>query len=341
MAEAAIANGPAGVLIETRDLVKHFPVKGAFGGAKGRVVRAVDGVSISVASGRTLGLVGESGCGKSTLGRLILRLIEPTSGSILFEGRDITKTRGGALRGLRARMQIVFQDPQSSLDPRARIGASVAEPLEIYGLGTRRERRERAKGLLSRVGIPAESYLRFPHEFSGGQKQRIGIARALALSPRLIVLDEPVSALDVSIRAQVINLLMDLQRELELAYVFISHDLAVVRHTSHEVAVMYLGQICEHAARDAIFDDPLHPYTLALLAAVPIPDPNARRERIILAGDVPSPIDPPTGCRFHTRCPIAQFPICSEKVPPLEVKRRGAAGEPDRTASCHFVDARA
>jgi oligopeptide/dipeptide ABC transporter ATP-binding protein len=338
---AAIASEPAGALIETRGLVKHFPVRGTFGGAKGRVVRAVDGVSVSVASGRTLGLVGESGCGKSTLGRLILRLIEPTSGSILFEGRDITRVKGGSLRSLRERMQIVFQDPQSSLDPRARIGTSVAEPLEVYALGGRAERRERAKSLLARVGIPAESYLRFPHEFSGGQKQRIGIARALALSPKLIVLDEPVSALDVSIRAQVINLLMDIQRELSLAYLFISHDLAVVRHTSHEVAVMYLGQICEHGTRDAIFDDPLHPYTLALLSAVPIPDPNVRRERIILAGDVPSPIDPPTGCRFHTRCPVARFPICREKVPPLEVKRRGAAGEPDRVASCHFVDARA
>jgi oligopeptide/dipeptide ABC transporter ATP-binding protein len=302
-------------LVEVKDLVKHFPVKrGLFSRVVG-AVRAVDGVSFSIENGRTLGLVGESGCGKTTVGRTLLRLLEPTSGEIRFNGEDLRSMPSGALRAMRRHLQIIFQDPYSSLNPRMTVGAIVEEGMTIHGLGSKSQRVEKVKALLAKVGLMPEHINRYPHEFSGGQRQRIGIARALAVEPRFIVCDEAVSALDVSIQAQIVNLLMDLKRELGLSYLFISHDLSVVEHISDEVAVMYLGEIVERAPTEELFRNPKHPYTQALLSAVPTPDPERKRQRIVLPGDVPSPMHPPSGCRFHPRCPKA-MPECQVRVPP-------------------------
>jgi peptide/nickel transport system ATP-binding protein len=308
-------------LLEVRGLTKHFPVRGGvFMRTRGHV-HAVDDVSFSVAPGETLGLVGESGCGKSTVGKAVLRLIQPTAGQVLFEGRDVTKMDRATLRGWRREAQIVFQDPYESLNARHSVGRILEEPFVIHRVGTPAERRRRVSALLERVGLPTSAANRFPHEFSGGQRQRIGIARAIALEPKLIVCDEAVSALDVSIQSQILNLLLDLQRDMNLALVFIAHDLAVVRHVSDRVAVMYLGRIVETASAEAIFHDARHPYTQALLSAIPEPDParrDARRAgRIVLSGEVPSPIAPPSGCAFRTRCRHARNE-CASAVPPLE-----------------------
>ena len=287
-------------LISVRGLVKHFPVEGS-----DDVVRAVDGVSFDIYAGETLGLVGESGCGKSTVGRCLLRLIEPTAGEVIFEGQDVLSLDKKRMRALRREMQIIFQDPYASLNPRMKVGDIIAEPLVIHNQGTKSERRDRVASLLRRVGLDPAYMNRYAHEFSGGQRQRIGVARTLALQPKLIVADEPVSALDVSVQAQVVNLLQELQDEFKLTYLFISHGLAVVEHISTRVAVMYLGRIVEIADAAELYARPLHPYTQALLSAIPIPDPRQKRNRIILQGDVPTPINPPSGCRFRTRCPLA------------------------------------
>ena len=318
-------------LLEVTDLVKHFPIKsGIVVDREVARVRAVDGVSLTLNEGETLGLVGESGCGKSTLCRAILQLTTPTSGSVRFAGQELVGMSRRDLRAMRRQMQMIFQDPFASLNPRKRVGQIIGDSIELHGLARGSELKRRVQDLLDRVGLQAEHYNRFPHEFSGGQRQRIGIARALALQPKLIVADEPVSALDVSVQAQIINLLEDVQDEFGLSYLFVAHDLGVVRHVSDRVAVMYLGKIVEDSGADALYEKPIHPYTEALLAAVPIPDPerNAARERLVLEGDVPSPIDPPPGCHFHTRCPWATE-VCTTDEPALV--EHGSA----HLAACH------
>ncbi|HYN70030.1 MAG TPA: oligopeptide/dipeptide ABC transporter ATP-binding protein [Candidatus Eisenbacteria bacterium] len=335
-APAATPAGEAGKpLVEVRGLVKHFPIHGGVLQRTVNVVQAVDGVSFDIRRGETLGLVGESGCGKTTVGRLLLRLIEPTAGTITFDGRDISGLSGGALKPYRRRMQIIFQDPYASLDPRTPIADSIGEGLRIHGVGTSAERREKVRRMMDLVGLQPYHARRYPHEFSGGQRQRIGIARALVLEPDLVVCDEPVSALDVSIQAQVLNLLKSLQGELGLTYLFIAHNMGVVEHISDRVAVMYLGKVAEVAERRDLFRDAQHPYTQALLSAIPIPDPELRRRRIILKGDVPSPVNPPSGCRFNPRCQLrAELggpEICARQEPALI-----AIGGTEHAVACHF-----
>jgi oligopeptide/dipeptide ABC transporter ATP-binding protein len=331
--EARVRAGEPGgqPLLEARHVVKHFPIKsGLLFDRTVDHVHAVDDVSFTLSAGETLGLVGESGCGKSTLCRTVLRLEEPTSGEVLFEGRDITQLPPRALRPLRSAMQMIFQDPYASLNPRKRVGQIVGDPMRLHGIASGASLRRSVQSLLERVGLSPEHVNRFPHEFSGGQRQRIGIARSLGLRPRLIVADEPVSALDVSIQAQIINLLKDLQAEMRLTYVFVAHDLGVVRHVSDRIAVMYLGKVVEVSPAEELYTNPAHPYTVALLSAIPIPDPkeNAAREPLVLEGDVPSPIDPPPACRFHTRCPRATE-VCRQVEPPLVDYGHG------HLAACH------
>jgi oligopeptide/dipeptide ABC transporter ATP-binding protein len=318
-------------VVEVANLKKHFALSSGFLGRNPAIVKAVDGVSFAIGPGETLCLVGESGCGKSTAGKLLLRLLEPTEGAIRLDGEDITHLSIGDMRPHRKRMQMVFQDPYASLNPRMAAGRIVSEPLENYSDISSSERDTRVAELFDKVGLRTDAMKRYPFEFSGGQRQRLGIARALALNPAVIIADEPVSALDVSVQAQVLNLMMDLQEELGLAYLFVSHDLGVVEHIGHRVAVMYLGRIVEIADKEALFEMPLHPYTQALMAAAPIPDPHVKRERIVLQGDVPSPINPPPGCTFHTRCPFA-FERCKVETPPLKPAADG------RQVACHLVD---
>jgi oligopeptide/dipeptide ABC transporter ATP-binding protein len=303
-------------LLTLKDIVKYFPSRGSIFGHSGGVVKAVDGVSFSVGSGETFGLVGESGCGKSTLARIIARLMDPTSGQIIFDNRDITVLHAKDLRPLRRDMQIIFQDPYASLNPRMKVGEIIGEALAIHNIASGHKRNKVVKGLIEKVGLSGDSYNRYPHEFSGGQRQRVCIARVLALNPRLIIADEPLSALDVSIQAQIINLLEDLQREFNLTYLFISHDLGVVEYISDRVAVMYLGKIMEIASAEGLYSKPVNPYTEALLSAIPVPDPKVRKKRIMIGGDMPSPLNPPSGCRFHTRCIYAQE-LCAKEEPKL------------------------
>jgi oligopeptide/dipeptide ABC transporter ATP-binding protein len=318
-------------LVVVKDLKKYFPVTSGLLQRVTAHVKAVDGVSFTVKEGECLGLVGESGCGKTTVGRTLLRLIEPTAGSVYFDGIDVFTARGRTLKSLRRNMQIVFQDPYSSLDPRVPIGESIGEGLLIHGMRDKTQRNALVLDILQKVGMEVYHQERYPHEFSGGQRQRIGIARALALRPKFIVCDEPVSALDVSIQSQVLNLIRDLQSEFSLTYLFIAHNLSVVEHISDRVAVMYLGKMVELTGRKEIFREPMHPYTQALMSAIPVPDPKIKRTRIILKGDVPSPLNPPPGCRFHTRCPVAQLDVCSVKDPEFrEVK-------PGHWVACHFA----
>ncbi|NLJ73572.1 MAG: dipeptide ABC transporter ATP-binding protein [Firmicutes bacterium] len=322
-----MAREQSNALLEVKDLVKHFPIRqGIIFSRQVGAVQAVDGVSFTVNKGETLGLVGESGCGKTTTGRLILRLLEPTSGEIYFDGKNIPELPKDEMRELRKDLQIIFQDPYGSLNPRMTVGDIIGEPLHIHKIARGKDKEKRVRELLDVVGLNAFHARRFPHEFSGGQRQRIGIARALAVNPKLIVCDEPVSALDVSIQAQVINLLQDLQKEYGLTYLFIAHDLSVVKHISDRVAVMYLGKIVELTDKDELYRNPKHPYTQALLSAIPVPDPTVKKERILLHGDVPSPINPPSGCRFHTRCPKV-MDICKVKEPEFV----------DTTGDGHFV----
>lgn len=316
-------------LLEVNHLVKHFPIKrGLFSRVVGRV-HAVDGISFQVQEGQTFGLVGESGCGKTTAGKTILKLIEPTNGTIRYQGKDITAYNRAQMKPYRQQMQIIFQDPYSSLNPRQSVGAIIAAALEIHRLVEPSQKEDRIASLLRKVGLSASVMRRYPHEFSGGQRQRIGIARALAVNPRLVIGDEPVSALDVSIQAQILNLLQDLQDELGLTYVMIAHDLSVIHHIADKIAVMYLGKIAEMATHDELYHNPLHPYTHALLSAVPIPDPERKRQRTILKGDVPSPINPPTGCRFHPRCP-KRFEPCDQVEPEIKVVVK------DHEVACHL-----
>jgi oligopeptide transport system ATP-binding protein len=318
-------------LLEVKDLKVHFPVRAGVFARSRHFVRAVDGVSLTVAPGETVGLVGESGCGKTTLGRAVIRLTEPTAGEILFEGKDLLRLNGSALRGRRRRFQMIFQDPYASLNPRARVENIIGEALDIHRLAPNRAaRQQRVEKLLQDVGLDATHAKRYPHEFSGGQRQRIGIARALAVEPKLIVCDEPVSALDVSVQAQIVNLLRDLQQEHGIAYLFVAHDLAVVRHLSRRILVMYLGRIVESGDARTVCQSPKHPYTQALISAVPVTDPDSKRRRIVLAGDVPSPIHPPAGCPFHPRCPLAEA-RCKTEVPALRELAPGHA------VACHLA----
>lgn len=318
-------------LIQVSNLVKQFPVKGGVLQRQVATVDAVDGVDLEIRGGEAIGLVGESGCGKTTLGRMLVRLLEPTSGTIAFDGADITHLKQKQLKPFRRRVQIIFQDPYSSLDPRTQVGESISEGLKLHGIGNRKVRRDRVNNMLELVGLDSNAANRYPHEFSGGQRQRIGLARALILEPDFVVADEPVSALDVSVQAQVLNLLKELQKELNLTLLFIAHNLAVVEHISDRVAVMYLGRIVEITDRDSLYANPTHPYTQALLSAIPIPDPDRPRNRTILQGDVPSPINPPPGCHFHPRCSIAQAGICDVEVPTL----LPVGDDDDHLAACH------
>ena len=329
MSVAKNSDGLRDILLSVKDLKKYFPITGGLMGGVVGNVHAVDGVSFDIARGETLGLVGESGCGKTTTGRAVLRLVEPTSGVVEFEGQNILRMGPKDMRSVRKQMQIIFQDPFGSLNPRMSVGQIIQEPLVIHGVGTRAERDARVKELLDVVGLASYHMRRFPHEFSGGQRQRIGIARALALNPKLIVADEPVSALDVSIQSQILNLLEDLQREFGLTYLFIAHGLNVIRHISDRVGVMYLGKMVELAEASEIYRKPLHPYTEALFSAIPVPNPQAQRSRIVLQGDVPSPVHPPSGCRFHTRCPIAQE-RCQREAPAWK------ESSPGHFVACHF-----
>ena len=330
MSAAAAESLPGAPILEARGLHTYFPIRHGILQRTVGHVRAVDGVDLAVMPGETLGLVGESGCGKSTLGRTLLRLLPATSGEIRFEGRDIVGLHGAELKALRRDMQIIFQDPVGSLDPRMTVREIVGEGLATHGMGSGRERDARVREMLERVGLRPEVAGRYPHEFSGGQRQRIGIARALVLRPKVVIADEPVSALDVSIQSQVLNLLVELKRDFNLTYLFVAHNLAVVGYISDRIAVMYLGKVVELAPAAALYQRPLHPYTVALLSAIPEPVPGRKRQRVVLSGDVPSPIAPPSGCRFRTRCPLAQQ-ICAEQEPPLELKPQG------HLAACHFA----